>query len=1361
MGVWEGFRRAQGRTKSRCHAPIPLLTTLLGVLISLSLAAPAAGDPAGWGIDTRLTTNPAESRDPALAMDPWGNTHIAWQDSRTGSPQVFYTKLDNSGFTLVDDLQITSNAVGLLLRPIAMAVDTQGNPHITWTDYRDGNAEVYYTKLDNNGATLVDDVRLTFNSESSGSASPAADSAGNVHIVWSDSRDTPGIGMAELYYTKLDPAGFTLVDDLRLTFASGGSWDPSLRIDAQDTLHVAWEDVRDGNFEIYYMKLNANGAILVPDTRLTFHGASSLRPAIWPDAQGNPHVAWEDNRDGNFEIYYTKLNPAGATLVDDLRLTTAAGTSGAPSLSTDAARNVHIAWFDYRDSDYEMYYTKLDENGLTLVDDLRLTVSPGNSWEETDILGIDRQGNVHLTWFDLRDGNYEIYYKRSLADIFCEVNKKIMVLMPEINSNQIPNVRKPSSFHIISYAPFTVDFTLLGNLSNDKILCKAESSEGQLPIYLTVLSTKKFVAASKAKVNVTVFKPDTIPFLQECNFSGGITNDCLLNGPFNAGAHYVFWNTEGFVTEIFPFNIVDWLPRTLYSGKLNYWVNIDLLGLSPETTPIEKIVQDVEVFIHRTLIQYLPLIKWYYMIQDPGAVNLLITDESGNTTGILQNGSNVSSIPGSYYFPSGENPTIFIVEPSLGVLQINLTGRNQGNFALLGFSANLTFENRSSQNLFESTILQDQTVSLALNVGSTPDGSPLQTLSIPSCGNLTGAGVYVLDQDITPPLSGQSACMHIAADDVTLDCRGRVVRGPDPQNGTGILAVGRRGIALMNCRVENFIDGIRLESTMHSLLFNNTAAHNKNYALYLSSSSNNTILSNTVRDACCNGFNRGIMLASSHANTVSLNVGETVVFPFHLYDSSYNTVTYNTAIQAGTTFFNGFSLQGSSFNVVSSNKAKGTDRLGSGFDAYFSANSNAFLNNTADNLVAGFVLGYNTFNNTFSGNSAINNSGSGFQISDTFSNAITSNRVTGNYVGLSIAESAGIPTINNTLSHNTIASNNYGLRISAQAKNNIIVSNVIENNAVFGADITASQNLFYNNFFNNSRNAVDSGRNQWNITKTPGTNSIGESFLGGNFWSDYTGRDRNGDGLGDTRLPHNSTGGIKIGGDYLPLVHPPQRSLPRLFGGQNCTPPPPGMLGWWPGDGNAVDIAGGNNGTLRNGAAFGAGKVKQAFSFDGVDDFMDTASPVSITNSRLTMDAWVYSKALSRFQKILKVHTAGYRDVWLGTDNLGNAEFAVYDTGGANHLISAPISTNTWTHLAGTYDGAVQKLYVNGVLAASASWSGSFLFNDLLFVGRDHVPIPGHPFNGTIDEVELFNRALASPEVLAIYTAGSAGKCKG
>ncbi|MFW3145565.1 MAG: NosD domain-containing protein, partial [Thermoplasmatota archaeon] len=85
----------------------------------------------------------------------------------------------------------------------------------------------------------------------------------------------------------------------------------------------------------------------------------------------------------------------------------------------------------------------------------------------------------------------------------------------------------------------------------------------------------------------------------------------------------------------------------------------------------------------------------------------------------------------------------------------------------------------------------------------------------------------------------------------------------------------------------------------------------------------------------------------------------------------------------------------------------------------------------------------------------------------------------------------------------------------------------ITNNMNYGiVTIDSYNNVFYNNYLNNSNNAYDNGNNKWNTSEIKNKNIIDGPYIAGNFWSDYNGTDLNNDGYGDLGLPFNSSGGI-------------------------------------------------------------------------------------------------------------------------------------------------------------------------------------------------------------------------------------------
>lgn len=186
----------------------------------------------------------------------------------------------------------------------------------------------------------------------------------------------------------------------------------------------------------------------------------------------------------------------------------------------------------------------------------------------------------------------------------------------------------------------------------------------------------------------------------------------------------------------------------------------------------------------------------------------------------------------------------------------------------------------------------------------------------------------------------------------------------------------------------------------------------------------------------------------------------------------------------------------------------------------------------------------------------------------------------------------------------------------------------------------------------------------------------------------------------------------------------------------------------------------GNNGVSNGANCTGVtGHVNGACSFDGVDDFINVSYSGSVdwTGDNITVAAWINTPTPAKNYGMIVTTGGGVSEGYELRFNAatGKPEFLVTGTTSPDRASSDTVlNSNTWYHLAGTYNGSVISLYINGALDKSVSSSGKFIqTNRTVLIGRRY-DSSSYNFNGTIDEVVIYNRSLTADEVYNLYTYG-------
>ena len=210
----------------------------------------------------------------------------------------------------------------------------------------------------------------------------------------------------------------------------------------------------------------------------------------------------------------------------------------------------------------------------------------------------------------------------------------------------------------------------------------------------------------------------------------------------------------------------------------------------------------------------------------------------------------------------------------------------------------------------------------------------------------------------------------------------------------------------------------------------------------------------------------------------------------------------------------------------------------------------------------------------------------------------------------------------------------------------------------------------------------------------------------------------------------------------------------------NCVTPAAGLVSWYRAQNNADDTLGTNNGTT-NGNGFTPGKVGQGFSITSGTG-ITVADNASLNQQNFTIDSWIKIGS-STGTKIIaaKSGTSGLFGYEFGMSN-GLLRLALNGGTGDDQLMDdVNVADNAFHHVAASYDGSLMKIYLDGSLAAQKSivTPVNYETGSLFVIGSRQNTSAITVFQGTIDELSFYDRALSDAEIQGQFNAEGLGKC--
>jgi len=376
-----------------------------------------------WGVNGKaVASSDGNEERPSVTFGPGGGAIVSWISRVGDSSSIFAQMINSSGEALWDESGVLISSAQGKQESQKIVTSTDGGAVVAWEDLRSGRRNIYAQKISDGGIVLwgLDGVPICMMDSDCELPDMAVDKSGGTKIVWQDLRE----GNFDIYAQSVGLDGSlewgARASLINSSMGSVAQQKPKLAYDEDNGHIVIWEDGRSGYSDIFAQKINSSGALMWGKEGLAVSVSQGIQrnPQITYAGEGSVIVVWEDARSGSrWDIYAQKIAKDGSLVwkSDGVRVSGSDSNKMNPSVVDDGQGGAIIAWEEKgKDSRSDIFAQRISSAGRVFWGNKGSLVCSSPSDQVEPVIAGSAPGECVIAWVDYRNGifNPDIFAQR-------------------------------------------------------------------------------------------------------------------------------------------------------------------------------------------------------------------------------------------------------------------------------------------------------------------------------------------------------------------------------------------------------------------------------------------------------------------------------------------------------------------------------------------------------------------------------------------------------------------------------------------------------------------------------------------------------------------------------------------------------------------------------------------------------------------------------------------------------------------------------------------------------------------------------------------------------------------------------------